>query len=690
MNRRNKKFDPLLVISLIVTCMRNNQMNRIDHLWDPLLSSLIVQPLSLTKKIKHWDYIVSGLCRSGRGDKVVTLMDNIQMSLSSVTLNTLLNSLAKKEMNQEAKQILQSSGKRFNLEPDALHYSCIIKGICSTGNMKAALELVDEMEQKHLVIDSVLFTILCKGCASTGDLNTCDYLNLKIQETHKDVPLINSMIAMNLKCGKIDQAEKLIRQLLDSRKATVITFDVIIIGFGHLGDQKKATHYFNEMKRYGLAPTESTISNLMNACASDSEFVFSLFQTIPANQLNIFHYNALIKSYVLGNRLEDVIQLITTMPNHIPPDDISFTVVASGCAATAAKGFAQKIQHLILSRNGVVLGIQLMNTLLHMNFKTARVDEAEHLFQSIESKQLNTVTFNTMINGYGLNGRGRQALWYYNKMLELGFTRTQQTLVSVLNACSHCGLIDEAEEIFKTVNEMSPPIVNCIIDLYSRSGNLERAVDVLEKYSNLVNYTSYMSILGGCRQTMNVDLAERIFQQMVSLKQDASSYILMANIYSSVGMFEKGDEMRKQLSKMGIKKVPGVSNVEIDGKVHTFYVEHKEHEEIDEIYKYLNQLNDEIQQAGYKPDLKWVIRDLEDGEKRNLLCKHSEKIALAYALMKSQPGEEIMLTKNLRVCGDCHNATKFISMVKNRVIHVRDANRFHRFENGQCSCGDHW
>jgi len=94
--------------------------------------------------------------------------------------------------------------------------------------MKAALELVDEMEQKHLV-DSVLFTILCKGCTSTGDLNTCDYLNLKIQETHKDVPLINSMIAMNLECGKIDQAEKLIRQVLGSRKATVITFDVIII-----------------------------------------------------------------------------------------------------------------------------------------------------------------------------------------------------------------------------------------------------------------------------------------------------------------------------------------------------------------------------------------------------------------------------------------------------------------------------
>ena len=111
---------------------------------------------------------------------------------------------------------------------NALHYSCVIKGICSAGNMKAALELVDEMEQKHLV-DSVLFTILCKGCTSTGDLNTCDYLNLKIQETHKDVPLINSMIAMNLECGKIDQAEKLIRQVLGSRKATVITFDVIII-----------------------------------------------------------------------------------------------------------------------------------------------------------------------------------------------------------------------------------------------------------------------------------------------------------------------------------------------------------------------------------------------------------------------------------------------------------------------------
>ncbi|CAM9002180.1 unnamed protein product [Rhodiola kirilowii] len=50
----------------------------------------------------------------------------------------------------------------------------------------------------------------------------------------------------------------------------------------------------------------------------------------------------------------------------------------------------------------------------------------------------------------------------------------------------------------------------------------------------------------------------------------------------------------------------------------------------------------------------------------------------------------IHISKNLRVCSDCHTAIKLIAKVVNREIMLRDSKRFHHFKDGGCSCGDYW
>lgn len=82
--------------------------------------------------------------------------------------------------------------------------------------------------------------------------------------------------------------------------------------------------------------------------------------------------------------------------------------------------------------------------------------------------------------------------------------------------------------------------------------------------------------------------------------------------------------------------------------------------------------------------------ELTKEEKVERLWLHSEKMALAWALLKSPPNSEIIMHKNLRVCNDCHTALKLISKLYNRKFIVRDANRFHHFEDGKCSCNNYW
>lgn len=58
--------------------------------------------------------------------------------------------------------------------------------------------------------------------------------------------------------------------------------------------------------------------------------------------------------------------------------------------------------------------------------------------------------------------------------------------------------------------------------------------------------------------------------------------------------------------------------------------------------------------------------EIEEEDKEGALNKHSEKLAIAFALLKTPRGSSIRMVKNLRVCGDCHSATKLISLIYNR------------------------
>ena len=72
--------------------------------------------------------------------------------------------------------------------------------------------------------------------------------------------------------------------------------------------------------------------------------------------------------------------------------------------------------------------------------------------------------------------------------------------------------------------------------------------------------------------------------------------------------------------------------------------------------------------------------------KEEQVCRHSEKLAIVYGLMKTPANTQLVIVKNLRVCGDCHTASRMISKIRQREIVLRDSNRFHHIKDGQCSC----
>jgi len=170
------------------------------------------------------------------------------------------------------------------------------------------------------------------------------------------------------------------------------------------------------------------------------------------------------------------------------------------------------------------------------------------------------------------------------------------------------------------------------------------------------------------RLTKNIERGKKISQQILSLNPSdtdkASMYVTLANIHAALGQFQESAKIRDLMIKQGIKKIPGYSNIEINGETSCFIVNDWSHPRAEEIRAKLLQLKSRMKEEGYVPDTSYVLHDVEEEVKEHILCFHSEKMAIAYGLISTPENTPLLITKNLRICGDCHSATAFLSRKK--------------------------
>ncbi|CAN0870787.1 Pentatricopeptide repeat-containing protein At3g47530 [Linum grandiflorum] len=288
--------------------------------------------------------------------------------------------------------------------------------------------------------------------------------------------------------------------------------------------------------------------------------------------------------------------------------------------------------------------------------------------------------------GLAMNGHGREAIDAFGEMQKTGIQPDDQTFTGLLSACSHCGLLDEGMEFFNRMSKefgMQPNIhhYGCMVDLMGRVGKLDQAYELIMSMK-LVKPDSgiWRTLLAACRIHRHVTLGERVVEHLVELKaQEAGDYMLLLNMYSSVGEWDKFAETRKFMQDRGIQTTPGCSSIILKGEVHEFVADDVSHPRNKAIYETLDEINEQLKIAGYVAEMTSEV-----------LSYHSEKLALAFGILATPPGTTIRIAKNLRTCVDCHNFAKAVSWVYNREVVIRDRNRFHHFHEGRCSCNDFW
>ncbi|KAJ4714949.1 Pentatricopeptide repeat-containing protein [Melia azedarach] len=568
--------------------------------------------------------------------------------------NRLLDLYTKCESLSDAQKVFDQMNER-----DLCSYNTLISGYAKMGFLEQARKVFDEMPER----DNFSWTAMISGHARYNQPVEALELFRKMQKSENSVSN---------------------KFTLSSALAAVSAIHCLRLG--------KEIHGY--ITRTGLDSDEvvwSALSDMYGKCGSINE-ARRIFDKMVDR--DVVSWTAMIGRYFEERKREEGFRLFSElMVSKIRPNEFTFAGVLNACADHTAEELGKQV-HGYMTRVGFDPYSFAASALVHMYSKCGNVEVAKKVFNGMPKPDL--VSWTSLIVGYAQNGLPEKALEYFELLLKSGAQPDHIVFVGVLTACSHAGLVDKGLEYFHSIKEKhglthTADHYACIVDLLARSGRFDEAKDIFSKMPMKPDKYLWASLLGGCRIHGNLELAKQAAEALFEIEpENPATYVTMANIYATAGMWSEVARIRKMMDERGVVKKPGLSWIEVKREVHVFLVGDNSHPKSKEIHEFLGKLSKRMKEEGYVPDTNFVLHDVEEEQKEQNLSYHSEKLAVAFGIIATPPGTTIKVFKNLRTCVDCHTAIKFISSIVRRKIIVRDSSRFHCFEDGNCSCGDYW
>ncbi|CAM0902149.1 unnamed protein product [Alopecurus aequalis] len=557
----------------------------------------------------------------------------------------------------------------------------------------------------------------------------------------------NSLVLLYSKGGRIGDA----RRVFDAAVSRdLVAWNAMISGYAHAGHGRDALAVFREMQgrrdEEDGQPDQFTFASLLKACSAlgaareGAQVHAAMAVRGVSTASNAILAGALLDVYVKCQCLPVAVQVFDQLA---VKNAIQWTTMIIGHAQEGNVKEALKLfrrfwrsavradGHVLSSMVGVFADFALVeqgrqvhcytvkdptghdvsvaNSLVDMYLKCGLTDEAERRFR--ETPARNVVSWTTMINGLGKHGHGHEAIGMFEEMRAEGIEPDEVAYLALLSACSHSGLVEDCRRYFLAIRHdrrLRPRVEHyaCMVDLLGRTGELTEAKDLIKTMPMAPSVGVWQTLLGACRVHKDAAVGREVGETLLAIDGDnPANYVMLSNIFAEASEWRECQLVRDAMQRRGLRKQGGCSWVEVGKEAHFFYSgDDDAHPRITDIRRVLCDVERKLRdQIGYIPGAVTgdgaKLHDVDEESRAEGLRAHSERLAVGLWLLhhhehdhgEGEGKEEVIrLYKNLRVCSDCHEFFKGLSRVVGRALVVRDANRFHRFQDGACSCKDYW
>ncbi|KAA8532216.1 hypothetical protein F0562_032259 [Nyssa sinensis] len=598
----------------------------------------------------------------------------------------------------------------------------VLQMYCDCGSFIDAHNLFDEMSEKSLVSWVIIISayaqegLLDKACGLFSHMQALEirptrsiysallrhlidpsYLDLG-KQIHSQVvksgltphvSIDTTISNMYVKCGCLESAELVFYHMAEKN---AVSWTGLMVGYIQAERQEHALLMFARMVKEGTQLDEFVFSIILKACArlEDVESGRQIHGHIVKLGLEskVTVGTPLVDFYVKCGNMESARLVFGRIKE---PNDVSWSAIISGYSQIDLNLGTQT--HGDAIKRGLVSYQYGESAMITMYSKCGRLDYAFRVFELIDNPD--AVAWTAIISGCAYHGRASEALFLFRRMRVFGVRPNAITFIAIFTACSHCGLITEAKKYLESMSSecgLEPTIdhYDCMIDIYSRAGLLEEALELIKTMPFEPDSMSWKSLLGGCSIHQNFKLGKIAAEKLLQLDpEDTAAYILMFNLYASSGKWEAAANVRKMMAERDLRKEVSCSWITVTGKVHRFIVGDRHHPQTEEIYSKLKEFKFPIIN-NKNPFLTEDDVSYSLLERKKQLLDHSERLAIAFGLISTRSSAPILVFKNLRACKDCHDFAKHVSVITGREIVVRDSSRFHHFKSGICSCSDYW
>ncbi|KAF7812977.1 putative pentatricopeptide repeat-containing protein [Senna tora] len=580
-------------------------------------------------------------------------------------------------------------------EKNVIFYNVMIRSYVNNHLYDDSLLFFKTMVNGGFSGDNYTYPCVLKACSCSENIRFGLQLHGAVLKVGLDYNLFvgNGLIAMYGKCGYLFEARRVLDEM-PSRDA--VSWNAMVAGYAQNGRFDEALEICQEMQASRQQPDAGTLASLMPAITNTSSdnvsYVRDMFMNLEKKTL--VSWNVMIAMFVKNSMPSKAVELYMQMEeSRLESDAITLANVLLACGDLSALLLGRKI-HEDVERKKLCPNVVLENALIDMYGRCGCLEDARKVFNRMKSRDV--ASWTSLITAYGMTGQGRNAVILFKEMQDSGLSPDSIAFVAIMSACSHSGLLDEGKLYFQQMTndyKITPRIehFSCMVDLLGRAGQVAEAYNFIKQMPIEPNQNVWGALLSACRVYSNMDIgllaADKLFELV---PENSGYYVLLSNIYAKAGRWQEVAAVRSLMKRRRLKKMPGISNVELNNRIYTFLAGDRSHPQSQKIYEELDVLVGKMKELGYVPETDSALHDVEEEDKEYHLSVHSEKLAIVFAILNTQPGTPIRITKNLRVCGDCHIAAKLISKIVEREIVVRDTNRFHHFKDGACSCGDYW
>ncbi|XP_076959296.1 pentatricopeptide repeat-containing protein At5g03800-like [Bidens hawaiensis] len=645
------------------------------------------------RDVSSWNTVISGLVKECEYEKGLELFRDLLrtggIQPDRFTLSTVLTACAEHATILEAREV-HACALKFGLQNNLSVGNALIGFYSKWGSIKDVVCLFDSMPVK----DVITWTQMVSAYMQSGHIEMAQKVFDEMPE--RNCHSYNALLQGFCQNGVPSRALLMFcRMIKEGVELDDFSLTILVNACGLHADKRTSKQIHGFVLKCGFESNDRIESALLDMCSkcgrlADAETIFHS-KSLTHSSSSI--WTSMICGYARNELLDEAISLFYEgqAEQHIFIDEVISTTVLGICATLGFDRIGEQI-HSTAFKLDLLRDIKVGNALISMYSKCGNMTAAFNVFNNMKWHDI--VSWNSLMGGYIFHKQGDEALDLWENMKRKNINPNSITTLLITSAYTHTtsNMVNECYTFFHSMNtayNIEPDLNHyaSLVNVFGKWGLLEEAEDIINKMPYEPDPFVWRALLDNCRVHMNTTIGKRAAKEILAKKpNDASTYILVSNLYSASGRWNCSETTREEMREKGFQKRPGKSWIIVENEVHSFYARDKSHARFKDIYSGLDILVLECLKIGYVPDTSFVLHEVEEHQKRDFLFYHSAKLAVTYGLLMTKSRMPVRVMKNIMLCGDCHSFFKHVSIVTKREIHIRDASGFHCFVNGECTC----